>query len=180
MTKKTEKQIESLESRYIVPSPPSVKTKKRVAVFGTFDIIHPAHLRFLLEARKAAECIDCKLVVIVARDSSIERIKGHKPIFDEEDRLRLIRSLRIVDYAQLGHTGTDYFEVILEVQPDKIVLGYDQLKNEKPLLKFIEEHDLEIDLYRLPKFESGDISSSSEVRSKVLKLWEEKNKKNRI
>jgi len=140
-------------------------------VFGTFDIIHPAHLRFLLEARLAANCPDCELVVVLARDSSIVRIKGHNPIFPEDQRLNLISGLRIVDYARLGNEGLDHFQVLIEEQPDVIVLGYDQLNNEQPLKAFIQEHQLKIEVYRLPKFESGDLISSSEVRERVLKNW---------
>lgn len=146
-------------------------------VFGTFDIIHPSHLRFLLEARKRASCPDCQLIAVLARDSSIERIKGRRPIFNEQQRLRLLSGLRVVDFARLGNEGTEHYNVILEVEPDYIVLGYDQVKNEKPLMNFIQKHKLNIHLCRLPKFESGDLSSSSEVREKVLEMNNMKNKK---
>ncbi|HUU79298.1 MAG TPA: adenylyltransferase/cytidyltransferase family protein [candidate division Zixibacteria bacterium] len=150
--------------------------RSRVLVFGTFDIIHPSHIKFLTEARKAAGCEECELVVVVARDSSILRIKGRKPIFQEEQRLKLICGLRVVDYARLGNEGKDYFNVILEVNPDYIVLGYDQVHNEKPLCKFISENNLQVEVFNLPKFESGDLSSSSEVRERVLEMINEKNK----
>ncbi|MBN1328607.1 MAG: FAD synthase [Candidatus Heimdallarchaeota archaeon] len=162
---------ENNKKTYFVSSPPPSKTKSRVLVFGTFDIIHPAHLRFLVEARLAAKCTECDLVVVLARDSSIERIKGRKPIFQETQRLRLISGLRIVDFARLGNEGENPFQVILEVEPDCIVLGYDQLINEKPLQDFINEHNLKVSVCRLPKFESGDLSSSSDVRERVLENW---------
>ena len=145
-------------------------------MFGTFDIIHPSHLRFLLEARNAVDCQECELVVIVARDSSIQRIKRHKPIFHEDERLKLVSGLRIVDYARLGNEGKDHYEVILEVNPDFIVLGYDQVPNDQPLRDFIQNHNLSVEIARLPKFESGDLTSSSEVREKVLEIINEKNK----
>jgi FAD synthetase len=145
-------------------------------VFGTFDIIHPSHLRFLLEARNAVDCQECELVVIVARDSSIQRIKGHKSIFHEDERLKLVSGLRIVDFARLGNEGKDHYEVILEVNPDFIVLGYDQVRNDQPLRDFIQNHNLGAEIARLPKFESGDLTSSSEVREKVLEIIYEKNK----
>ncbi len=144
-------------------------------MFGTYDIIHPAHIRFLVEARTAANCPNCELVAVISRDSSIERIKGHKPIFNEMDRLKLISGLRVVDYARLGNEGEDYFKVILEVNPDFIVLGYDQISEDQPLFDFIKEHELTTRVYRLPHFESGDVSSSSEVREKVLEICNDKN-----
>ena len=165
------------EGKYFVSPPPPKKNQKRVLVFGTFDIIHPSHLRFLLEARRTANCPACQLVVVLARDSSIERIKGHKPIFHELHRLRLLSGLCVVDFARLGNEGRKHFDVILEINPDFIVLGYDQVQNEQPLRDFLTEHNSAIQLCRLPKFESGDLISSSEVRDKVLEMVTDKNNK---
>ena len=145
-------------------------------VFGTFDIIHPSHLRFLIEARKAANCEDCELVVVLARDNSIKRIKGRKPIFNEQQRLKLLSGLRVIDYVRLGNEGKEYYNIILEVNPDFIVLGYDQVHHEKALLNFITKNNLNIEVCKLPKFESGDLTSSSDVREKVLEMINEKNK----
>ncbi|NHJ47964.1 MAG: adenylyltransferase/cytidyltransferase family protein [Asgard group archaeon] len=152
-----------------------------MVVFGTFDIIHPAHLKFLIEVRSAVDCFECELIVVLARDSSIVRIKGHEPIFDEEKRLRLISGLRVVDYALLGNEGENHFQIILDLEPDYIVLGYDQVPNIDPLLEFIKNNKLKTIVHRLPKYESGDLSSSSEVRDKVLELYnsQKKNKERR-
>ena len=172
----TNKDENNIKKCYFVPEPQKDKSMKRILVFGTFDIIHPSHLRFLLEARKAVNCLDCELVVVLARDSSIQRIKGHKPIFNEDDRLNLICGLRLVNFARLGNEGENHFDVILEVNPDYIVLGYDQVQNDQPLRDFIQKHKLSVEIARLPKYESGDLSSSSEVREKVLEIINEKNK----
>jgi cytidyltransferase-like protein len=174
MTKKAS--TKSNDDQYFVLKPPEIKERARVLVFGTYDIIHPAHLKFLVEARQTANCYDCELVVVLARDSSIERIKGHKPIFSEEQRLKLVSGLRVVDYAQLGKEGENYFDIILAIEPDFIILGYDQLPNDEPLLEFIKEHHLKTTVYRLPHFESGDLSSSSEVRKKVLEIYNNEKK----
>ena len=170
--------VNSNDKSHFVSEPPTIKERSRVLVFGTYDIIHPAHIRFLVEARQTANCYDCVLVVVLARDSSIERIKGHKPIFTEEQRLKLVSGLRVVDYAQLGKEGEDHFSVILDIKPEYIILGYDQLPNDKPLLAFIKEHQLKTTVFRLPHFESGDLSSSSEVRKKVLEISNNERKKN--
>ncbi len=163
--------------QFFVPPPPKKGKHHRILVFGTFDIIHPAHLRFLTEARVATNCPDCELVVVLSRDSSIERIKGRKPIFSEEQRLKLISGLRLVDYACLGNEGTDHFRIILDIEPDYIVLGYDQLLEERPLHEFIQRHQLQTKVLRLPKFESGDLCSSSEVRKKVLQMYNSEKEK---
>lgn len=170
ITTKNEELTHSKEKPFFVSSPPPKTSKKRILVFGTFDIIHPAHLRFLYEAHKSIEKVPHELVVVLSRDSSIQRIKGHSPVFNEEQRLKVISCLRLVDYARLGNEGKDYFQVILEVNPDVIVLGYDQLTDPQPLLDFLNKNNLSIRLLRLPKYESGDLTSSSEVREKVLEI----------
>lgn len=45
--------------------------KKVVMTFGTFDVFHPGHRFYLSEARKLGN----RLLVIVALDSTVEKIK---------------------------------------------------------------------------------------------------------
>jgi cytidyltransferase-like protein len=45
--------------------------KKVVMTFGTFDVFHPGHRFYLAEARKLGD----RLLVIVALDSTVEKIK---------------------------------------------------------------------------------------------------------
>jgi cytidyltransferase-like protein len=45
--------------------------KKVVMTFGTFDVFHPGHRFYLTEARKLGN----RLIVIVALDSTVEKIK---------------------------------------------------------------------------------------------------------
>lgn len=93
---------------------------KRVLVFGTFDLLHPGHLWFLNEARKYGN----ELLVVVARDA---RVRGHKqkPVFNQNERLALVRSLKPVDHAVLGDLPGRW-EIIKKLKPDIICLGYDQ------------------------------------------------------
>ena len=57
--------------------------KKIVLTFGTFDRLHPGHEHYLREAKKYGD----HLVTIVARDSTVFRVKGKNPIHDEQIRL---------------------------------------------------------------------------------------------
>ncbi|MBS3102783.1 adenylyltransferase/cytidyltransferase family protein [Candidatus Woesearchaeota archaeon] len=94
---------------------------KTVMASGSFDLIHPGHLYYLGEAKKYGD----KLVVVVARDSSILRFKGKRPKYSERERLERVRQLSIVDEAILGNEG-NIFDIISEIKPDAICLGYDQ------------------------------------------------------
>jgi cytidyltransferase-like protein len=95
----------------------------RIMVFGTFDMIHKGHEDFFRQARALAS--DPYLIVSVARDSAVERIKGAKPRNSEEVRLESIRKHSSVDEALLGDEE-GYIQHIVACNPDIIALGYDQ------------------------------------------------------
>ncbi|HTL39768.1 MAG TPA: adenylyltransferase/cytidyltransferase family protein [Methylomirabilota bacterium] len=93
----------------------------KVMVFGVFDLLHPGHLNFLVQARELGD----KLIVSVARDINVFKVKGQKAIHDERLRLQNISLLPVVDKAVLGGLK-DPWPHILKEKPDVIALGYDQ------------------------------------------------------
>ncbi len=96
---------------------------KTVLTFGTFDVFHPGHEFFLREAKKHGD----RLVVIVARDKNVERIKGRAPHDDEQKRLHNVHAFEAVDDARLGYQEwSDRLRVLSDVAPDVICVGYDQ------------------------------------------------------
>lgn len=92
-------------------------------VFGTFDMLHEGHLDLFRQARALAP--DAHLIVSVARDSAVVRIKGQAPRRSEEERRALVEACPIVDEAVLGDES-GYVSHIAEAKPDIIALGYDQ------------------------------------------------------
>ena len=94
---------------------------KKVMTFGSFDILHEGHKSYLKEAKSFGDY----LIVVVARDSNIEKFKGRKPKHGEDSRLSELKNLEIVNEALLGNSE-DIFKVLEEQKPDIIVLGYDQ------------------------------------------------------
>lgn len=94
---------------------------KRVMVFGAFDGLHPGHLDFFKQAKKFGDY----LIVSVGRDVNVEKIKGKKPLFGEDERFELISNLKIVDKPAMGAVH-DYFVQVGQYKPDVICLGYDQ------------------------------------------------------
>lgn len=102
---------------------------KIVLCTGCFDLFHAGHLYFFESAKKYGN----KLVVAVLNDNKIKEKKGNKrPIINEKDRLKLLDSLRIVDYVILmndNNYGCDmsndeiffwnsYGRLFEELQPD--------------------------------------------------------------
>ena len=148
------------------------KTSKRRVVLasGVFDLLHLGHVKFLEEAKKAGG-ENAKLVVIVARDSTVKATKGRKPIMPENQRRALVESLRVVDAAVLGIEDFDIGEVIERVKPDVIALGYDQVDMERRVLEYVNKHGLNVNVIRVGKFENDDMNSSSKIRKKILEKF---------
>lgn len=95
----------------------------KIMVFGTFDMIHAGHEDFFRQARSLAP--DSYLVVSVARDKIVQRIKGQAPRNVENVRCASVAAHPLVDEAVLGDEA-EYTEHIKKISPDIIALGYDQ------------------------------------------------------
>ena len=121
----------------------AARQSKSAAVFGTFDIIHEGHLHFFRQAKDAAGSGgSSRLVVVIARDSNVEKEKGKAPKNNEQKRLARVKELGIVDEAVLGSQVID-FSIIDEIRPDIIALGYDQEKPEG-FDDYIKGKDIEV------------------------------------
>lgn len=121
----------------------------KVLVFGTFDHLHPGH-HFLLE--KANERGD--LHVVIARDQNVQHIKGFLPDHSEQERCNAVQEGFPDAHVILGNE-TDYLAPIRRIEPDLILLGYDQ-----KLPPEIEEGDLGCTVERLEAFEPERYKSS--------------------
>ena len=123
---------------------------KTVLAFGTFDKFHPGHEFFLCEAKKHGD----RLVVVIARDHNVEQIKGKLPHHSEQERLKMVQEFHVVDEAQLGlEDFSRKEEVIKQIQPDVICLGYDQAPKFK-------NSDPNIQVYRIEAFQPEKYKSS--------------------
>lgn len=95
----------------------------RIMIFGTFDMIHAGHEDLFRQARALAT--DPYLIVSIATDRNVERIKGKKPGRSQSERRELVASNPLIDEAVIGNE-TGYIEHIAALKPDIIALGYDQ------------------------------------------------------
>ena len=146
------------------------KSRKVVLASGTFDLLHYGHVYYLMNAKKAGGD-NTKLVVIITRDKTVERLKGSSPIVSEEQRRALVESLKIVDEAILGYEDMDMLKVIEKVKPDIIALGYDEEKIEKELQRLISKSNLKIEIVKVGKFEEKDLVSSSRIKKKIIENY---------
>jgi len=145
--------------------------KRRVVLAsGVFDLLHLGHVKFLEEAKKAGGK-NAELIVIIARDSTVQKIKGRKPVMPENQRCALVESLKVVDEAVLGFENFDMGEVIERIKPDVIALGYDQAAMEKQVCEYVNKHSLNVKVVRVGKFEEDELDSSSKIRQKIVEKF---------
>jgi FAD synthetase len=114
----------------------------RILVSGTFDDLHPGHLFLLNEASKRGE-----LWVIVGRDRNVQTFKGRAPLQTEDHRKKAIEDAFPQAHVVLGD-ASDFLKPVREIQPDLILLGYDQI-----LPPSIKQEDFPWNTERLPAFE---------------------------
>lgn len=94
----------------------------RVITFGVFDGFHDGHKHFLHEASRRGDF----LVVVVARDEVVEKLKGRKPRFSLEERMRVLEESGIADEVKAGDRQTGSWKIIRHVEPDIVMTGHDQ------------------------------------------------------
>jgi len=137
-----------------------------VLVGGVYDILHLGHLVALAEAKTHGDL----LVVVVATDTTVETLKGRRPVFPEEDRRALVESLKPVDAAILGYedVGMGYEQVIDDVKPDIIALGYDQDSVARTVTELVRRKGLNVRIVRLTKFDREKYLSSSAIRQRFF------------
>ena len=143
------------------------KGKKIVLASGTFDLLHLGHVRFLEEAKKAGG-ENAELVVIVARDSTVKKRKGKKPIMPEDQRRALVESLRVVDEAILGWEDFSIDKVIERIKPDIVAVGHDQDGIENEVQKAIKEKKISIEIAKIGRFGKRELDSSSKIVRKII------------
>jgi FAD synthetase len=136
--------------------------KRVVMAFGTFTVIHPGHLRYLEFAKSHGD----KLIVVVARDENVVEEKGNCPV-PEEHRLEIVKALKIVDEAVLGH-GNDRVRIIREMKPDVIALGPDQKADEKLLKREFSNTEV----VRMKSLAEGGLKKSRSIVEKIGREYE--------
>jgi len=139
-------------------------TSKTVIAQGTFDLLHPGHLHYLTDAAAMGD----ELHVIVARRSNVT----HKqpPILPDRQRRDMVAALDPVDEAHLGH-AEDIFVPIERIQPDLIVLGFDQHHDDDAIRRALADRGIDCVVRRAsardPRYE-GELLSTGRIVDRVL------------
>lgn len=131
---------------------------------GTFDLIHPGHGLYLEEAKKLGG-EDARLVVVVARDSTV-RARKRVPIVPEKQRREVVQMLKMVDEAVLG-SETDMLSTVSKVEPDIIAIGPDQNFDLDNLREELEKRDLEAEVIKVEDYHRSTLDSSCKIIKKI-------------
>ena len=138
----------------------------RVMATGVFDIIHLGHLHYLEESKKLGD----ELVVVVATDRTV-RNRKHEPVTPERMRRELVASLKPVDSAVLGKEEGDIYEIVKELRPDVITIGFDQPFNEKELENELAKRGLKVKVVRMPHLDH-DLDGTRKIIKKIIEFHE--------
>jgi FAD synthetase len=149
-----------------------VKIMNTVMATGTFDLLHPGHGLYLKKAKELGGR-DSKLVVVVARDSTVRK-KKRIPIISENQRLEMIKMLKYVDEAYLGYEN-NMFKIVKEINPDIIAIGQDQSFNIEEMKKDLKAQDINADVKKVEDYRIADLDSSCKIIKKIINTNFEKN-----
>ncbi|QLG26677.1 FAD synthase [Halorarum halophilum] len=137
---------------------------RRALAQGTFDILHPGHLHYLEEAADRGE----ELHVIVSRAKNVTHKSA--PVCPDRQRRDMVGALSIVDEAHLGHPE-DFFVPVREIDPDVIVLGFDQHHDDDAIRTALRDRGLDAEVVRAsarePRYD-GELLSTKEIVAKLV------------
>lgn len=123
-------------------------SQKTVMAFGTFDRFHAGHESYLQQARQLGD----RLIVVIARDETVKKIKGHSADHTERQRRDAVKASGVADVVILGNAG-DKYEVLRKYKPDVIALGYDQFAFTFRLGKFLIDQKIDAKIVRLQAYQ---------------------------
>ena len=138
-----------------------------VMIAGTFDIVHTGHIALINEAAQIG-----KVHVIIARDSSVKKFKGQNPIFPETQRLAIVRSIKNVEWAELGSETEDWMLRIAELNPQLFLLGPNQFGEPEKFEKQLRQRNCSTIFRRMKAMdESFQLNSSSKVKQEIVNRY---------
>ena len=139
----------------------------RVMAVGIFDLLHAGHLHYVEQAKSLGE----ELVVVIAHDETGRKQK-HEPVTGQDLRRRMVEGLKPVDQAIIGNPpGVPIFEILKQIDPDLIALGYDQKHSIDAIRKGLDQHGFEhVEVTRVEGL-SDDLDGTRKIIARILDLW---------
>lgn len=92
-----------------------------IITFGTFDLLHIGHIKILQRAKSLGD----KLIVGISTDKFSFEKKGRKPIYNQNERKKILESLKFVDEVFFEESFEKKREYITHHKADIFVMGND-------------------------------------------------------
>lgn len=92
-----------------------------VITFGTFDLLHIGHINMLNKCKKHGD----KLIVGVSSDNLNYKKKKRYPVFNQKDRIEIIKNIKCVDEVFLEESLEEKKNYILNHKADIFIIGDD-------------------------------------------------------
>jgi rfaE bifunctional protein kinase chain/domain len=137
--------------------------KKIVMCHGTFDLVHPGHIRHLYYAKSKGDI----LIVSVTGDKFVTK-KSSGTYVPEDLRVRNLAALELVDYTFIDHNYKP-LEAIKKIKPNFFVKGFEYNFNNTNNLNTLEEKKVLEKFKGKIIFSPGDVVYSSTKFQNVLK-----------
>ena len=107
---------------------------RKVITFGTFDVFHVGHVNILERAKKEGDY----LIVGVSSDALNLKKKSRYPIYSQQDRIKILESLRFVDEVFIEESLELKAQYIQNSKADVLVMGDDWLGRFDDMQEFCE------------------------------------------
>ena len=101
---------------------PLPRKKKAIMCHGTFDLVHPGHIRHLIYAKSKADV----LITSLTSDAHIQKA-NFRPFVPQDLRAMNLAALEVVDYVVIDDNPTP-IENIKTIRPDYFAKGYEYSK----------------------------------------------------
>lgn len=100
---------------------------KSVFVNGTFDVLHPGHVRLLSYAKSLGD----RLFVAIDSDRRVRELKGNsRPINNSSERKEMLLALKSVDEVETFDSNEELCMWIKQIRPYIMVVGSDYKNKE--------------------------------------------------
>jgi cytidyltransferase-like protein len=141
------------------------KMAKKVFVSGCYDLLHSGHVEFF---RQAAEYGD--LYVGIGSDETILHYKNHKTLYNEKERLFMVKAIRYVKdaYINAGSGIMDFIPTVDFLKPDILVVNEDGASEEKR--RFCEERGMEYIVLKRDPHEGLAAHSSTSLKEQICTI----------
>lgn len=95
---------------------------KKIMVTGCFDLLHSGHVAFLQEAARLGD-----LYVCIGSDENVHQLKGHYPVYPQEERKFMLEALACVHTVRInsGMGILDFTREMDDIRPDVFFVNED-------------------------------------------------------